>query len=220
MLFRHLFFCVRQRTEIVVTAEYNVKQQHRIQWQQGEQEMRTSHLILLLGAALLWAAGHVRAATPEAKLAYQQARDAAAADYKNARARCDAITGNPKDVCVLEAKAARVRADEEARAKYEDTLKSYTRARVRIAQANYDLDKARCAGLTGNDRDVCKEQAKARYVAAQADAKADQKTIEARNEAREDKLDAAWRVAKEKCDAFAGAARDQCLSAAKAEFGK
>ena len=35
--------------------------------------MRTSHLILLLGAALLWAAGHVRAATPEAKLAYQQA---------------------------------------------------------------------------------------------------------------------------------------------------
>ncbi len=182
--------------------------------------MRTSHLILLLGAALLWAAGHVRAATPEAKLAYQQARDAAAADYKNARARCDAITGNPKDVCVLEAKAARVRADEEARAKYEDTLKSYTRARVRIAQANYDLDKARCAGLTGNDRDVCKEQAKARYVAAQADAKADQKTIEARNEAREDKLDAAWRVAKEKCDAFAGAARDQCLSAAKAEFGK
>jgi len=214
------FFCVRQRTEIVVTAEYNVNSNIEFSGQQGEQEMRTSHLILLLGAALLWAAGHVRAATPEAKLTYQQARDAAAADYKNARVRCDAITGNPKDVCVLEAKAARVRADEEARAKYEDTLKAYTRARTRIAQANYDLDKARCAGLTGNDRDVCKEQAKARHVAAQADAKADQKTIEARNEAREDKLDAAYRVAREKCDAFAGAAKDQCLSAAKAEFAK
>jgi hypothetical protein len=182
--------------------------------------MRTQHIILLLGAALLWAAGHVRAATPEAKLAYQQARDAAAAEYKTARARCDAITGNPKDVCVLEAKAARVRVEEEARAKYEDTLKAYTRARMRIASATYDLDKARCAGLTGNEKDVCKEQAKARYVAAEADAKADQKTIEARNQAREDKQAAAYRVAKERCDAFAGAAKDQCISAAKTEFGK
>jgi hypothetical protein len=187
---------------------------------EGEQEMRTPHVILLLGAALLWAAAHVHAATPEAKLAYQQARDAAAATYKAARARCDAITGNPKDVCVLEAKAARVRADEEAQARYEDTLKAYTRARMRIASANYDLDKARCAGLTGNDKDVCKEEAKARLVAAQADARADQKTIQARDDARADKEDAAYRVAKEKCDAFAGAAKDQCISAAKAEFGK
>lgn len=182
--------------------------------------MRTPHVILLLGAALLWAAGHVRAATPEAKLTYQQARDAAAAQYKTARARCDAITGNPKDVCVLEAKAARVRTEEEARAKYEDTLTAYTRARMRIADANYDLDKARCDGLTGNDKDVCREQAKARLVAAQADAKADRKTIEARNEAREDKAAAAYRVALEKCDAFAGNAKDRCVSAAKTEFGK
>ena len=182
--------------------------------------MRTPHVILLLGAALLWAAGHARAATPEAKLAYQQARDTAAAEYKVARARCDAIAGNPKDVCVLEAKAARVRTEEEAQAKYEDTLKAYTRARMRIADANYDLDKARCAALAGNDRDVCREQAKARLVAAQADAKADQKAIEARNEARDDKQAAAYRVAKEKCDAFAGAAKDNCMSAAKAEFGK
>jgi hypothetical protein len=182
--------------------------------------MRTPHLILLLGAAMLWAAGHARSATPEAKAAYQQARDAASATYKNARAQCNAITGNPKDVCVAEAKAARVRAEEDARARYEDTLKAFTRARMRIASAEYDRDKARCAGMTGNDRDVCKEQAKAVLVAAQADAKAAQKTIEARNEARDDKLAAAYRVAMEKCDAFAGAAKDQCVSAAKTQFGK
>jgi hypothetical protein len=46
------------------------------------------------------------------------------------------------------------------------------------------------------------------------------KTIEARNEAREDKLEAAWKVARERCDAFAGAAKDQCVASAKAEFGK
>lgn len=189
--------------------------------------MRVPHVILLLGAAAFWTAGHVHgapfgvtSATPAAKLAYQQARDAAAANYKNARAQCDAITGNPKDVCVADAKAARVRTEEEARARYEDNLKAYTRARMRIASATYDADKARCAGLTGNGKDVCQEEAKARLVAAEADAKADQKTIEARNDARADKLSAAYRVEMEKCDAFAGAAKDQCVSAARTAFNR
>jgi hypothetical protein len=181
--------------------------------------MRTPHLILLLGAALLWSA-HGRAATPNDKLVYQQARDTAAASYKVARAQCDAVAGNAKDVCVAEAKAARVHAEEEARARYEDTLQAYTRARMRIAAANYDRDKVRCAGVAGNDRDVCKEQARAVLVAAQADAKADRKTIEARNEARDDKLAAAYRVARERCDALSGAAKDQCVATAKLEFGK
>jgi hypothetical protein len=182
--------------------------------------MRSPHSILLIGAALLWAANHAHAATPQTKLDYQQARDAAAANYKSARAQCGTVTGNPRDLCVAEAEAVRVRAEEEARAKYEDTVDAYTRARMRIASANFERDKTRCAALTGNDKDVCKEQAKATLVAAQADAKADQKTIEARNEARQDKLAAAYKVAMEKCDAFAGAAKDQCVSAAKAEFGK
>ena len=182
--------------------------------------MRPPHSILLVGAALLWAASHVHAATPQAKLVYQQARDAAAANYKNARAQCSTVTGNPRDLCIAEAEAARVRTEEEARAKYEDTLEAYTRARMRIASAGYERDKTRCAAFTGNDKDVCKEQAKATLIAAQADAKADQKTIEARNEARQDKLAAAYKVAMEKCDAFAGAAKDQCVSAAKTEYAK
>jgi len=181
--------------------------------------MKTPHFFLLCGAALMWA-GHVRADTPEAKATYMQARDAAAAAYKLARARCDTITGNPKDVCVAEAKAARVRAEEEADAAHENTLKAYTQARMRIAAANYDRDKTRCAALTGNDKDVCVEQAKAALIAAQADAKADRKAIEARAEARDDKLTAAYRVAMEKCDAFAGAAKDQCVNAAKSAYGK
>jgi hypothetical protein len=182
--------------------------------------MRTPNMVLLLGATLLWAAGHAHAATLDAKLAYQQARDAAGAGYKNARARCDAITGNPKDVCVAEAKAQRVQAEESARARYEDTLKAYTRASVRIAAANYERDQALCAGMNGNARDVCKAQAKATRVAAEADARAAQKTIEARNEAREDKLGAAWRVEMEKCDAYAGAAKDQCVAAARTAFNR
>jgi hypothetical protein len=99
----------------------------------------------LLGAALLWGAPMPAPRRRRTRrLAYQQARDTAAANYKNARARCDAVTGNPRDVCVAEAKAERVRTEEEARAAYKNTLKAYTQARMRIADANYDRDKARC----------------------------------------------------------------------------
>jgi hypothetical protein len=180
--------------------------------------MKSPHMLLLLGAAILWA-GHCRAqAVPDAKTAYQQARDTAETTYKNARAKCDTISGNPHDLCVAEAKAARVQAEEEAGAAYENTLAAYTRARMRIASANYDRDKTRCDGLTGNNKDVCMAQAKAALIAAQADAKADKKTIEARNEAREDKQKAAYKVALEKCDAYAGAVKDQCVAQAKAAY--
>ncbi|WP_229445413.1 hypothetical protein [Massilia sp. Leaf139] len=205
-------------------------------------KLRNVHALLIIGAALLWSA-HSRAQTtvqttaptaaqpaaqpvlqattvPDAKTAYNTARDMAAANYKAARARCDTVTGNPREVCVAEAKAERVRVEEEAGAAYKNTLKAYTQARMRIADANYDRDKARCGAVTGNDRDVCIKQAKATLIAARADATADRKMIEARSNAREDKLTAEYRVALEKCDAFAGAAKDQCVDAAKTAYGK
>lgn len=164
--------------------------------------------------------GAATAASSEAKAVFVQAKDRAEADYKAARARCDVITGNPKDVCVAEAKAMRVRTVEEANALYRNTLKAYTASRLKIADANYDLDKVKCAALTGNDKDVCVSQAKATLVAAQADAKADKKAIEARTDARDDKRTAEYKVALEKCDAFAGAAKDSCVAAAKTQYAK
>ena len=179
-----------------------------------------AHLAIALLCSGAWFAGQAQAATPEAKVAYNEARDRAALEYKTSRAKCGLITGNPKDVCLAEAKAARVHADEEAQAHYNNTLKSYTQARLRIASAYFDVDKAKCAALTGNDKDVCLQQAKATLVAAQADARADKKTIEARNDARDDKRTAEYKVALEKCDAFAGAAKDGCVTTAKNQYGK
>ena len=182
--------------------------------------MKNTFAYLLIGAAVAFYGGQARAATPETKAAYEQAKDDAAAAYKSARAQCDAVTGNPKEVCVAEAKAARVRTEEEAYAFYKNTLKAYTGSRLKIASANYDVDKAKCGALAGNDKDVCIKQAKATLVAAQADAKADKKAIEARSDARDDKRTAEYKVALEKCDAFAGAAKDSCVSAAKSQYGK
>ena len=181
--------------------------------------MRTRACTALFAVLCCTGAG-AWAATPEAKLEYQRANEAAKAAYKAASARCDAITGNPKDVCLAEAKAARVRAEQEANAHYKNTLKAYTASRIKIADANYDLDKVKCDALTGNDKDVCIKQAKATQVAARADAKADKKAIEARTDARDDKRTAEYKVALEKCDAFAGAVKDSCVSAAKSQYGK
>lgn len=181
--------------------------------------MKTGHRLLLLCSAML-ASAAAQAVTPEAKMMYAQSKDQAAANYKAARAKCELIAGNPKDVCIAEAKAARVRTEEEAGALYKNTLRAYTQSRLKIASANYELDKTRCAALTGNPKDVCVSEAKATLIAAQADARADKKAIEARSDAREDKRTAEYKVALEKCDAYAGAAKDSCVATAKSQYGK
>ena len=55
---------------------------------------------------------------------------------------------------------------------------------------------------------------------AQADAKASQKGADARMDARKDKRDADYKVAAEKCDAMTGDAKNSCVAAAKARYGK
>jgi hypothetical protein len=174
----------------------------------------TTALLLALGVAAAQAAQP----TPETKTAYVQAKEQAGAAYKAAAAQCKTLAGNPRDLCVAEAKMNRIRAEQEAEAYYRNTLKAFTQARLRIADAVYARDKVKCAALTGNEKDVCLSQAKATRVATQADAAADKKAIEARNDAREDKREAEYKVAKEKCDAFAGAIKDNCVAAAKAQF--
>jgi hypothetical protein len=184
-----------------------------------KQDMQKMTLAVIAGLGISAFCVPASAASAEAKAAYSAAQDSAKANYKAQRAACDAITGNPKDVCIAEAKAVRVHADEDATAQYKNTLRAYTKARTHIAEANYDVDKARCDAQTGNAKDVCVKQAKATKVAALADAKADKKVIEARSNAREDKRIAEYKVAAEKCDAFAGSAKDTCVSAAKSQFG-
>ncbi|MGB3287639.1 MAG: hypothetical protein WBA83_00035 [Burkholderiaceae bacterium] len=86
--------------------------------------------------------------------------------------------------------------------------------------AQYDAAMKHCDGMKGNNKDVCKKEAKAQRETARADAKAGKKSAEARHEAKEEKRDANYKVAKEKCDAMSGDAKDQCIAQAKTKFGK
>ncbi|BBB59051.1 hypothetical protein UNDYM_0762 [Undibacterium sp. YM2] len=159
-------------------------------------------------------------AADEKSTAYTGAKEAASTEFKLAKSKCDAITGNPKDVCLAEAKAARVHAEANAKAEYKNTVAARTSARKDIADADYDVEKAKCGSMSGNDKDVCIKQAKSNKVAAVSNAKADKKVIDARVDANDDKVNAEYKVAIEKCDALSGQGKDNCVAAAKSKFGK
>jgi hypothetical protein len=88
------------------------------------------------------------------------------------------------------------------------------------ADAAYDVAKEKCDDRKGNDKDVCVKEAKAAHTQATADAKANKKVAEVRKDAADDKRDAAYNVAKEKCDGLSGDTKAQCLATAKARYGK
>lgn len=67
---------------------------------------------------------------------------------------------------------------------------------------------------------MCVKEAKAVEAKALADAKLGKEIGEARKNAADEKRDADYKVAIEKCDALAGDAKTGCVTAAKAKFGK
>lgn len=108
----------------------------------------------------------------------------AEAEYDVANERCDEITGNGKDVCQKDAKAAMVTAKANAEAKLK-TFKAMEKADDKTSQAhkkanekvtdikegvvkdkqdaNYAAAKERCDSLVGSAKDACVNEAKSRY---------------------------------------------------------
>ena len=182
--------------------------------------MKTPFAVILFAGAVAASAVPAIAAPADTKQVYTATVDKAGNDYKVDRVRCNILTGNPKDVCIAQAKAAQVYTEANAKARYKNTIDATTDGRKAVAEADYDVEKAKCGSLTGNPRDVCIKEAKANLVAAVADAKADRKVTEARADARDDKRNADYKVEIEKCDAYAGDPKKACLADVKAQFGK
>lgn len=191
--------------------------------------MKISKLLLVLLAGLGMAAG--AGAETMSKDAHDSAYKKAEVQYKTDKAACDGMSGNAKDVCVEEAKGKEKIAKAEADAAYKNTPKAREAARTAHADAAYEVAKEKCDDLSGNPKDVCVKEAKAAHVKALADAKVDrvaadthataaEKTAAAQRDAAEDKRDADYKVAIEKCDSLSGAAKDTCVSNAKARFRK
>jgi hypothetical protein len=165
------------------------------------------------------------------KKEYQATKDKLGMEYDAAKAKCATLTGNPKDICMAEAKGALNNAKADLFAVYQPTAKTRQEASIVKAESARAVAKQKCDAVTGNARDVCQKQAESAETAAKGDAEvirktfdanatADQKAAEAREEAALDKLEARYETAKERCDAFAGDRKSECLASAKATFGK
>ncbi|MCC7326147.1 MAG: hypothetical protein IT521_05015 [Burkholderiales bacterium] len=190
---------------------------------------------LRLTMALFAAAGLCVAGSASAQAMSKHDRDmaikSAEAQYRTDKAACDRLNGNAKDICQEEAKGREKVAKADAEAAHDNTPKAREKARDARADADYEVAKEKCDDLSGNAKDVCVKEAKARRVQAKADAKADRVAAdqkresssaiaEAKRDAAEDKRDASYKVAVEKCDSLSGAAKDTCVRNAKAKFGK
>ncbi len=154
------------------------------------------------------------------KADYAASKNRISAEYKTDKAACGSLAGNTKDVCVEEAKAKEKVALADLEYSYTGKSEDRNRALVAKAEANYAVAKEKCDDKAGNDKDVCVKEAKAVEVKALADAKLGKDIGDARKDAADDRRDADYRVAIEKCDAFAGDAKSTCVGAAKSHYGK
>lgn len=203
--------------------------------------MHTTKSIALTSAMVLALSASVFAA-PMAKEEYKSAKDAITAQYRSDKAACDAFKNNAKDICIEEAKGRESVAKAELELKYSPSAKNEYDLRVAKADAAYEVAKEKCDDAAGNAKDVCRKEAKSQYVAAKAEAKlsetksennsearqkidnakasADEKNAAAQKDATLDKQDAAYVLAKEKCDTYAGDVKANCIKDAKTKFGK
>ncbi len=183
---------------------------------------RLSRSPTLFASAVLAAclASPLVSAATMAKPDYNASKERIKATEKSERDACKTSTGNAKDICTEEAKGKAKLALAEL--EYAYTAKPRDQAKIAEvrAEATYAVAKERCDDQTGNAKDVCVKEAKATQAKSKADAKMNKTVAEARKDASEDKRDADYKVASERCSAMAGAPKDACVAAAKARYGK
>lgn len=134
---------------------------------------------------------------PSVKARYEANVAKADADYSIASEKCDDKSGNDKDVCVKEAKAAKVHQIADAK------------TQMKSNQANAEAKET-----SGEAQAVANDKS------GDANAKAAETKADARKDATIEKRDADYAVAKEKCDALAGNVKDKCISDAKLRYGQ
>jgi hypothetical protein len=181
------------------------------------QRLSRPHTALLI--ASLFAIGGA-AAADMSSTDLKAAKDRIAAEHKADKASCDRLAGNAKDICSDEADGKEKVANAELQYRRTGSASDRGKLAEAKAEATYEVAKEKCDDASGNSKDVCMKEAQAAKVKAEADAKMNTDTANARNEATHDKNDADYKVAIEKCDGMAGDAKAGCVSAAKSRYGK
>ncbi len=178
--------------------------------------------LLALAVSLAVSAGALADGT--SKDDYKAGSELIEARYDVDKAGCAPLAGNAQDICLAEAKRRQQITTAELEARHEPTRETHHDAHIVKAEADYEVAKERCDNLAGNTKDVCMKEAKAAKTITETDADGEHKTAQAQAKADEKSADAVedaqHKVAREKCDNYAGNAQDLCLSEAKAGVGQ
>lgn len=156
-------------------------------------------------------------AAPVDKDAHRAAMDKAAADYRSAKAKCDAKSGNAEEVCEDEAKLAQARAELDAYTRYDTTGGNLRDARAKVIRAEHELADTQCDATASGDKDRCK--ATAGSIRDAALARLDDRNIDRAvgpSSSGElvssiDSKDPATAAAVQKCEQMTGDARTACV---------
>jgi hypothetical protein len=151
---------------------------------------------------------------------YSAAKERAAIEYEASRAQCSQLSRNARAMCLVEARAVERKAMARAEARYRNTETARRDARIVLAEADFDVAKAKCDAKAANDRDMCIKEAKAVEVRTKAEAIADEKVAAVRRDMSDDDRNAEYDAAIGKCEALAGQPKEQCLADAKARYRK
>jgi len=140
-----------------------------------------------------------------------------ASTFTNARAICDELDSNAKDICIEEARA--VQAVAHAELAYRRSGHQADRSAIPVVRAEsaYAVAREKCDEFAGAEKAGCLADAKAVQAKALADAKAVVSVAPTPVDARRD---AEYRQAVTKCEALASDTRSHCLTAAKKKAGK
>jgi hypothetical protein len=158
--------------------------------------------------------------TPMTSAEYSAAKAVIAAEYKTEKAACASLSANAKDICMQEAKG-RDR-DGVAMLAYKRSGTARDAKKVSVARADsiFAIAKERCDDQTGSAKTLCRSEAKDKHTNALVDAKLVKTVSDATTNAIDDKRDADYKLASDKCEMMAGEARISCANAIKAQYKK
>ena len=159
------------------------------------------------------------AAGPMTRFEFELETARIASTFTHARAVCDALTSNTKDICVEEARAVQAIAHAELAFRRSGHLSDAAAIPVVRAEAGYAVARERCDEQAGADKARCLAAAKAAQASALATAKAGAGGSVAQTPV-DTRRDADYPRAVAKCEAMASDTRSHCLTAARRKAGK
>ena len=129
----------------------------------------TSKLIAVAVGLIFFSAAAL--AQNVSKTDYEAGKVKITSDYKAAKATCDALSGNAKDICVAEANGRQKVERAELEVNYKPTQRKRNAVLVAKADATYAVAKEKCDDLAGKQKSACVKKARAERSHAKADAK-------------------------------------------------